>query len=86
MDIAIPAFPFAVISTSGTESGDIDNVVFADLIVGKRALQQSISHLSDDYHFIYLGITVPYEGAINFNMTTLTIYTESASKWDAKLG
>lgn len=29
---------------------------------------------------------IPYEGAINFNMTTVTIYSENTSKWDNKLG
>lgn len=29
---------------------------------------------------------IPYEGAINFNMTTTTIYSENTSKWDVKVG
>jgi hypothetical protein len=35
MDIAIPEFPSAIITTSGSESGDGENVVIAKLITGK---------------------------------------------------
>ena len=65
MDIAIPSFPSATVTTTGTESADGENVIIASLST---------------------GLTIPYEGAINFNMPTVTIYTESASKWYVDLG
>ncbi|KAL4501728.1 hypothetical protein ABPG72_018779 [Tetrahymena utriculariae] len=65
MDIEIPPFTSANIQTTGSESGDTENIIIVQLTT---------------------GLTIPYEGAINFNMTTKTIYSENTSKWDFKLG
>ncbi|KAL4449717.1 hypothetical protein ABPG74_008090 [Tetrahymena malaccensis] len=65
MDIAIPNFSSASVTTTGTESGDQDNVIIANLVT---------------------GLDIPFEGAINFNMTTTTIFSENTSKWDTQLG
>ncbi|EWS71333.1 hypothetical protein TTHERM_000331066 (macronuclear) [Tetrahymena thermophila SB210] len=65
MDIAIPNFNSASVTTTGTESGDQDNVIIATLVTGMQ---------------------IPFEGAINFNMTTTTIFSENTSKWDTQLG